>query len=194
MLFWIKQGIQSFILSVGYKHEKIIEYFGNEFRGIKIDYSIESAPLGTGGGLISSINQFKPDEDILVLNGDTFFEIDLKELEVFHYKKKSDITFSLFKSSDSDRYMCIKKDKSGRVVSMSEPIITHGFVNGGVYIMNPKLFSKLDYKIGDNISLESEIFKEIFKSKARIYGKNFPSFFVDIGIPDDFFNASKYLL
>ena len=50
--YWIGQGINHFVLSVGYLHQAIIGYFGNQFKGACIDYVIEESPLGTGGGLL----------------------------------------------------------------------------------------------------------------------------------------------
>ena len=45
-----KQNIKRVILAVSYKYEVIQQYFGNEFLGMEIVYSIEKIPLGTGGG------------------------------------------------------------------------------------------------------------------------------------------------
>ena len=49
--YWIGQGIDHFVLSVGYRHEAIIDYFGDSYHGVLIDYVIETEPLGTGGAL-----------------------------------------------------------------------------------------------------------------------------------------------
>ena len=80
MDYWIGQGITQFIISVGYLKESIINYFGNEYQGIKIEYSEEESPLGTGGGVLLAIKNIKSDDYFVLLNGDTFFEVDLREL------------------------------------------------------------------------------------------------------------------
>src|SRR3989344_2760171 len=45
-----KHGVKRVVLSVGYKANKIKRYFkdGHKF-GIKISYSLETEPIGTGG-------------------------------------------------------------------------------------------------------------------------------------------------
>ena len=52
MRYWIAQGINHFVLSVGYRYKMIIDYFGAQFEGVSLEYVIEEAPLGTGGGLV----------------------------------------------------------------------------------------------------------------------------------------------
>ena len=49
MDYWIEQGITQFILSVGYLKDIIINHFGNSYKGVSIDYAIDTSPLGTGG-------------------------------------------------------------------------------------------------------------------------------------------------
>ena len=74
MDYWIEQGITQFILSVGYLKESIIHYFGNEYRGIKIEYSVEESPLGTGGGVLLAIKNIKSD-DYFVLHKNTAYTL-----------------------------------------------------------------------------------------------------------------------
>ncbi|MDC7794340.1 sugar phosphate nucleotidyltransferase, partial [Campylobacter coli] len=73
-----KQGITEIILSVSYKYELIQEYFKDEFHGIKIHYNIEKELVGTGGAIKDALKFVK--NEVYVLNGDTFFDIDLKKL------------------------------------------------------------------------------------------------------------------
>ena len=46
MDYWISQGIERFVLSVGYRREQIIGHFGNAYRGCAVDYAEEVTPLG----------------------------------------------------------------------------------------------------------------------------------------------------
>lgn len=48
--YWRTQGVERFILSVGYRCDAIIDYFGENYRGAMIEYVLEQTPLGTGGG------------------------------------------------------------------------------------------------------------------------------------------------
>src|SRR5205085_7892557 len=67
--YWIGKGIDRFVLSVGYRHELIIDHFKARYRGAHIAYAIESSPLGTGGGLLRAVNEARLDSPFLVLNG-----------------------------------------------------------------------------------------------------------------------------
>ena len=96
MDYWIDQGITRFILSIGYKKEVIIEHFGSSYRQAKIEFVEEETPKGTGGGLLLAVK--KEQFPVFVLNGDTFFKVNLAIIEKFHNEKKSDWTLSLFKS------------------------------------------------------------------------------------------------
>ena len=84
MDYWINQGITQFILSVGYLKDVIINHFGNSYKGISIEYVEESSPLGTGGGLLFAAKNLH--ETFVVLNGDTFFEVNINSLYKFHLK------------------------------------------------------------------------------------------------------------
>ena len=78
MRYWSTQGIDHFVLSVGYRYQTIIDYFGAQVEGASLDYVIEESPLGTGGGLVLASKKVSQQENFLLLNGDTYFEIELK--------------------------------------------------------------------------------------------------------------------
>jgi D-glycero-alpha-D-manno-heptose 1-phosphate guanylyltransferase len=92
-----KNGIETVVLSVGYKAELIQQEFGENYKGLKLIYAIESSPLGTGGAMKLALEKNKA-EMLFILNGDTFFDIDLKELENFHLQNKSTCTLALKKN------------------------------------------------------------------------------------------------
>src|SRR2546425_12065025 len=77
---WIGQGIRRFTLSVGYRHETITGHFGNAYRGVALRYVVEEAPLGTGGALLRTLGAFPGEAPVLLLNGDTYFPVDVERL------------------------------------------------------------------------------------------------------------------
>jgi dTDP-glucose pyrophosphorylase len=89
--YWSSQGITHFVFSTGYLSETIESYFKNHWGKSTISYSREKSPLGTGGALAQAIRQIQSD-NTLVLNGDTYCEVPLAELEAAHHHQKSDIT------------------------------------------------------------------------------------------------------
>lgn len=172
-----KQNIKRVILAVSYKYEVIQQYFGDEFLGMEIVYSIEKIPLGTGGAIKQAL-EFAS-RDCYVLNGDTFFEIPLEEMKL----GKSKICIALKRMYDFDRYGAVEIDKNGFVESFEEKkFIKEGYINGGTYLVAKDIFDK--FNLEDKFSFE-EFLQENYKT-LRIKTKVFDHYFIDIGIPEDY--------
>ncbi|MBL7917832.1 MAG: NTP transferase domain-containing protein, partial [Bacteroidia bacterium] len=112
-------GIKQVILSVGYLHSVISEYYKNEFNGVKIFYAIEETALGTGGGIRQALELSK-DELVLALNGDSFFDIPLDDFAKMHEENKSQFSLATRKVADASRYGTIETDVSYRITSFKE--------------------------------------------------------------------------
>ena len=192
MDYWVGQGIDRFILSVGYRHEIISEHFGSNYRGADVEYVVENTPLGTGGGLLLAVEKLS--DAFLLLNGDTFFAVDLPELTKFHKNKKSDVTFCLFATYDTDRYMGIGVDEDGRITNLRvSNVVKKTLANGGVYMINPDEIKGLGLLAGEKASLEDDIFPMMAKAGNSMFGMEASGLFIDIGIPDDFERAQEVL-
>jgi len=124
--YWIGQGVERFVLSVGYRHEAIVAHFGDSYHGVPLSHSIESTPLGTGGGLLFALDRVAGPLPFLLLNGDTYFEADLGALHRFHAAKQSEWTFSLFRSPQDGRYMGMGVDDSGRIMTLKSGLAGAG--------------------------------------------------------------------
>ncbi|HEH4843397.1 TPA: nucleotidyltransferase family protein, partial [Campylobacter jejuni] len=134
-----KQGIKEVILAVSYKYEVIQEYFKDEFLSIKIKYSIEKEPLGTGGAIKEALKFIK--NEAYVLNGDTFFDIDLTKLKL----NGNRICLALKQMNDFDRYGTVNVDKHGFVISFEEKVFKkQGLINGGIYLLTKDIFNEFD--------------------------------------------------
>ena len=188
MDYWIAQGVNHFILSVGYLKDVIINHFGAKYKCASIKYVEELEPLGTGGGLLLASKNLT--EPFLVINGDTFIEVDLDKLLNFHLQKKSKWTFSLFKTDQFSRYMRMDVDQNGEILSLkSNKSQNAGLANGGVYLIEPKALSSLGYTAGDRVSLEGDLLSDYFSKGGRLFGKEFEGKFIDIGIAADYHRA-----
>ena len=173
-------GITKIILSVGYKGEMIKEYFGDGFQGIPIFYSFETTPLGTGGVIKLALEKYS-DDNVFIINGDTFFDIDLRRLSDFHVDQNADITMSLKEIRDSDRYGIVEIN-DGRVTSMREKEYTaQGYINGGIYCARRDIFD--GFALPEKFSFEKFLTDGL--SKLKICGFPSSSNFIDIGIPED---------
>ena len=174
-----KQGVKEIILAVSYKYEVIQEYFKDEFLGIKIKYSIEKEFLGTGGAIKEALKFIK--NEVYVLNGDTFFYIDLSKLKL----NGSKICLALKQMNDFDRYGTVNVNEQGFVISFEEKIFKkQGLINGGIYLLKKDLFD--DFSLMDKFSFEEFLQENYEKLKAR--AEIFDDYFIDIGVPEDYYN------
>ncbi len=193
MDYWIKQGIDHFVLSVGYMKEVIVNHFGNSYCNVSIEYAVEDTPLGTGGGMLNAAQDLT--EPFIVLNGDTFFEVVLSDLNAFHQKQKSEWTLSLYRMNQAERYMGVEIDERGRILSMqSESLNMNSLANGGVYLINPSVVNKFTKNMGKKTSLEDDLLPDFMSSGGELFGMQFFGKFIDIGVAADYLSAEAILL
>lgn len=193
--YWLHQGIKHFILSVGYKYEVIHERFGTKYKDADVSYAIENEPLGTGGGLLLSIKQLRSKEPFLLLNGDTFFAVNLNNLFKYHKNCRADMTLSLVEIKNNKRYSGVLLDKQGLVYSIDSPTDSSktSIANGGVYMIENDLFRKHLKRSLNKCSLEEELLPQLLIQKKRIAGFASNDSFIDIGIPHDYNLAANVL-
>lgn len=175
-----KKGIRHIILAVGYKKEIIKEYFKNRYENIEITYSEELTLLGTGGAIKKALKLAK-EEDVFIVNGDTFFDIDLKRMKEFHTENKSILTVAVKEMENFDRYgsLIIKGNK---IIEFEEKKKkAKGKINGGMYLIKKDLLDRIEK---ENFSFEKEILED---KKVEKYSYESEGYFIDIGIPEDYF-------
>lgn len=193
MDYWIGQGVTRFILSVGYKHELIEAHFGSAYRQCPVAYVREASPLGTGGGLLLGLSQAH-DDLVLVLNGDTFFEVNLAVMRERHEATQADVTVALRRIANNDRYGEVALDTQGLVATFSAAASGgEGIINGGVYLVRPAALLGLGYASGDKLALEQDLFPCLLKAGKRVAGFVTNTNFIDIGIPEDYYRAADIL-
>jgi D-glycero-alpha-D-manno-heptose 1-phosphate guanylyltransferase len=181
-------GIERVILSVGHLSEKITEHYGNNFNGIEIVYSVEKDPLGTGGGIRLALEKCK-DYDILVLNGDSFFDIDLLSFYNQYSDSVGDAALALRHVTNSARYGTIALGELDMIKAFTEKTGHEkpGTINTGVYILSRDLFLE-ETHAGKNFSIEKDFFEKKL-NKLNLYGFIYDGYFIDIGIPEDYKQA-----
>ncbi|HQT90271.1 MAG TPA: sugar phosphate nucleotidyltransferase [Acidiphilium sp.] len=190
--YWIGQGIDRFVLSVGYCADTIRSYFGAAYRGRRLDYAEERSPLGTGGGLLTALKGI--DERVVVLNGDTFFALSYPKLLDFHVAHNARLTMALHRRIDVDRYLGVELDSSDRISALTSSSMSGGgLVNGGVYLIEPSSLREFGLQSGERYSLESEILPRYIGMASQIYGMECPGTFIDIGTPTDYHRAHDLL-
>jgi len=191
---WIDQGIEDFVISVGYKSEIIISHFGDKYRSARIKYAIELSPLGTGGGLLLAKEYIKNRDVFLILNGDSFFDVNLEHLYDFFYKKNASLCLSLFKTNEVNRYMNVEISPYGNItkIKSSENKFEH-LANGGVYIIKNNLLEKFILNEKSTMSFENYIIPNLVHNNKSIFGMVYENDFIDIGLPKDYVRSSEIL-
>lgn len=187
MDYWLAQGVGRFVLSIGYLADKIRSHFGDRYRDAEVAYSIETTPLGTGGGLLAAARVVRGGE-VVVANGDTFFEVGLSGLRAFHERAEADITIALKEVPENSRYSGVALDERGRISAFhAERGGTTRLVNGGVYLARKAAL--LEDWDGSPVSLEDHLFPKWLGQGKRIFGLTCPGRFLDIGVPEDYRRA-----
>jgi D-glycero-alpha-D-manno-heptose 1-phosphate guanylyltransferase len=189
----IDQGIESFTLSVGYRHAVITSHFGVRYRGRPVRYAIEESPLGTGGALLNALDAFRFDTPVFVLNGDTYFAVDFGRLDEFAVVNEAQVAFSLFETKDTVRYTALDVDARGRIVRFQAASGPRHLANGGVYWLNPVAFAAKRGFGEEPRSLEVNLLPELLVAGTRLYGLVFSDPFIDIGVPEDYRRAQTWL-
>ncbi|MCK4677989.1 MAG: nucleotidyltransferase family protein [Bacteroidales bacterium] len=185
--FLKRYKIERIVLSVGYRADMIMDYFRDNYRDMDIVYAVEKEPLGTGGGVVNAFKMIRNDA-AFVLNGDSIFDIDLHEFCNYYIEKEADACMALKYLDAGERYGRVEINDSYRVTAFIEKNSSSGkgYINGGIYII-AKGFQQYSGLKG-NFSLEKDFFEEHSGSKV-IFGIPFDSYFIDIGIPEEFQRA-----
>lgn len=181
---YVAQGITKIILAVGYKYEIIQAHFGEEFHGVPLSYSIEDTPLFTGGAIQKAMS-LSTEKQVFVVNGDTYFPVDLKEMYQKFLEMGKNPLISVKKIEDTTRYGAVTFSETGEISVLSEKNQTgEGYINGGVYLLPNKSLMKDK----TSFSLENEIFPKWLAEK-KLFALESNAFFIDIGIEADYLKA-----
>lgn len=177
-----KSGVKHIILAVGYKSEIIQEYFGDSYNEISITYSFENTPLGTGGAIKKALECCKED-NVFIINGDTYFDLDLKGMNALHIEKNSSLTIAVKPMSKFERYGAVViEDDIIKKFEEKKPTL-EGKINGGIYLINSKIMSLTHEK---SFSFEKVILES---GLVEIYAFESNGYFIDIGVPEDYYKA-----
>jgi D-glycero-alpha-D-manno-heptose 1-phosphate guanylyltransferase len=186
--YLIEQGTEQVVLAVSHKWEVIRNHFGDIYRGITLKYSVEDEPLGTGGAIRQALETI-PDDEIIVLNGDTLFHVNLEAMSATHNGRKAQLTIALKQMADCGRFGRVKLSDHGVITEFMEKSTNGpGWINGGIYMLNRRLLD--DFPMPVKFSFEQDL---IEPNIARIHPVAFQSnaYFIDMGVPKDYERAQS---
>jgi D-glycero-alpha-D-manno-heptose 1-phosphate guanylyltransferase len=183
------QGIRRVVLSVGYRRDSILNFFGGGYGGLAIDFAIEEQPLGTGGAIARTLPLLNGPEGF-VLNGDTFLQLDFRAMAAAYGDYgDGNMMMALHQVPDATRYGRVVVI-DGRVRGFSFGSGGAGTINAGVYLMPRNLFD--GYTLPASFSFERDF---LLPNVDALQPRGFPSdgAFIDIGVPEGYEEARRFL-
>jgi len=183
------QGIRQVIMCTGYLADQIEREFGDgRDWDVSITYSRESQPMGTGGAVKLAQAYIGEAGEVLVMNGDSFTEVDFSDLFQFHRAKRGLISLATVKVDNASRYGTLRVDSNNRVLAFLEKTGSDapGLINAGVYVFDRAV---LDHIPDGASSLERDVFPRTIQH--GIYALSTKGVFIDIGTPEDYVRAQK---
>ena len=182
-------GIQFAVVCTGHLGEQVKSTIGDSYGGIHITFSQESSPLGTAGAVCAALPLITSDT-VLVMNGDSYFDMDLREFREWYCERKAHAALSLTKVPDTKRYGCVHLEENGRIVSFEEKNEAGGagWINAGIYLFERSVLETIP--AGRPVSMEKEMFPAWIST--GLYGFRSSGTFIDIGTPDSYQRAKRF--
>lgn len=181
------QGIRRLVMCTGYLADQVENEFGDGRRwDVEIVYSKELSPLKTAGALKLAECYLAQDKDFLVLNGDSFLEMDFHEFIRLHRDHGGLITVAAREVPDAARYGTLQLDANNRIIGFREKMgaSVEGIINGGVYAFRRSIFEHIPE---GPASLETDIFPRLLEHGVHAVEQQ--GMFIDIGTPEDYTRA-----
>jgi NDP-sugar pyrophosphorylase family protein len=181
------QDIRRLVMCTGYRAQEIEhDLDGGHSWDVTIEYSREPKPLGTAGAVKFAEPFLREFSDFLVMNGDSFMEMDFRQLICFHRKSGGIASMAVFRTRNEMRYGTVQVGPAGLVSGFVEKMNAdpNGLVNAGVYVFNRRI---LEHIPEGPSSLERDVFPKLLTQ--GVYALEQQGVFIDIGTPEDYARA-----
>ena len=181
--------VRDVVLCTGYMGEQIRTRLGDSYGPLRLFYSQETSPLGTGGALRFALPMLTSDT-VLVMNGDSFCSADLASFWHWHKAQGARASLLLTYEPDTRRYGRVRLESDGRILQFNEKQGERGpgWINGGIYLVRRSLLQAIPE--GRAISLERDLFPSWIDQ--GLYGYCDGDRFLDIGIPEAYAAADQF--
>jgi NDP-sugar pyrophosphorylase family protein len=183
------QGIRELVMCTGYLADQIESELGDgRALDVAIQYSKEESPLGTAGALKLAEPLISGHSDFLVMNGDSFLEMDITRFVEFHHAHRGPISIAVRRVENAARYGTVEVNGKHQVTGFKEKTgsATPGLVNGGVYVFKSSLLESVP---SGPSSLERDVLPHMLDRGA--YAQEQQGMFIDIGTPEDYARAQE---
>ncbi|MFN0055431.1 MAG: nucleotidyltransferase family protein [Planctomycetales bacterium] len=176
-------GIRHAVLCTGFRGDLVRAEFGLRYRTLRLDYSQEHAPLGTGGALRQGVSLARS-QTVLAMNGDSYCDADLQAFQARHAARKEVAGLLLTEVSDTSRYGRVQLDPEGRIQRFVEKGVEggRGWINAGLYLLPVKLLETVPLE--EPTSIERDLLPAWIPQ--GLWGFPCHGKFLDIGTPETF--------
>ncbi|BFH72684.1 NDP-sugar synthase [Sulfurisphaera javensis] len=181
-------GVDQTYLSLRVMADKILSHIEGENR--KVIPIIEKERLGDAGPLKYISHKYELSDDVLVIYGDIYHEIDIKSLLTFHEKQGCDATIVGKPVEDPRRYGVLITEGERLVQIIEKPKNpVSNLINAGVYIFKRKLFENINGQ-----SIAKDFLPRLLSDKTCVAVYKYDGLWMDIGVPSDYMKINLELL
>ena len=183
-------GIGKTVLLTGYCADQVLQTVGHNHRGMTLVHSVEPRPFGTGGAIRNALEELSS-ADVLLLNGDSWCDVDLTDFCDFHHELDADVSMVLTRVDDAARFGAVTIGP-GCEVERFEGKGAGGsaWINAGIYLIARRLIE--DVSRGP-VSLERDLLPRWLGQGNTVFGYCHSGPFVDIGTPESYAEADWML-
>ena len=187
-----RHGFDKVILAVGYQKDLIRSYFGDQAHGLRISYSIESTPLGTGGALRNALALMESN-CALIMNGDSYTDADLCLFSMDYQNANADVSVLVVPADGRTDCGLASVDSEGKVLGFREKQSLSGkqYINAGIYVVSKQILDEIP--TGVPVSLEAELFPRWLAEGKHLRAFHYLGKCIDIGTPDRYRDAQIIL-
>lgn len=183
--------VERVVIAAGDRAHDVVEHCKNIMPPLPVDFSVETSPLGTGGALLKAL-PLVAGRTILVLNGDSYVDLDLRETVTGHQRAVTDATLVAVHVEDSGPYGTIQLDGDGVTGFMEKSgKSTPAWINAGIYMFDRPALMRFPPRFpAGGCSLERDILPELVDGIVRVCKSDGP--FIDIGTPESYARAESF--
>jgi mannose-1-phosphate guanylyltransferase / phosphomannomutase len=190
-----RHGIEDSFVTLQYLASVIQDSYGDGGAiGMRLRYSVEESPLGTGG----SVRQLAGDLDgtFIVISGDALTDIDLTKVITFHKERGAAVTLTLVHVPNPLEYGVVITEPDGRIRKFLEKPswgeVFSDTINTGIYVIEPRVLER--FEVGEVFDFSKDLFPKLLAEGEPLFGYIADGYWTDIGSITEYARANADLL
>lgn len=193
LLDWLESfGARRIVFCLGHLGDKVRAHLAQADRDTQIEWVVESQPLGTGGALVNATPMLRT-SPVLVLNGDSFVDVDFCAFAESHRASGAIASLVCTEVNDAGRFGRVTIDENSRIVRFAEKnpsSLGSGAINAGAYLFDSAFLDLVKNSCAR--SIEQDVFARQAPGSLHAHLGRFS--FIDIGTPESLACATGVML